>query len=99
MWVSRSVVSRAVEALLAGRQPWPPSGLLAGARLSRREVEVLGLTASGLSNQDTARRLGIAEATVKAHLTRVFRRVGVRNRVQLAALYHQGRRQDHRPEA
>jgi DNA-binding NarL/FixJ family response regulator len=52
--------------------------------LSRRESEVLGLVATGLANKQIARRLGISERTVKAHLTAVFQQLGVTDRTQAA---------------
>jgi len=53
-------------------------------QLSEREEEVLRLVAQGLPNKHIARRLGIAERTVKAHLTNVFQRLGVTDRTQAA---------------
>lgn len=53
-----------------------------------REFEVLSLVGTGLTNRQIARELGITERTVKAHLTRVFQRLGVSDRVQ-AALWAQ----------
>lgn len=52
--------------------------------LSPREEEVLRLVAEGLANKQIARRLQITERTVKAHLTRVFERIGVADRTQAA---------------
>ena len=52
--------------------------------LTRREEEVLRLVGQGLANKQIARRLGIGERTVKAHLTSVFQRLGVSDRVQAA---------------
>ena len=52
--------------------------------MTEREREVLALVAAGLSNKLIARRLGITEATVKAHLTHIYRRIGVDSRVQAA---------------
>jgi DNA-binding NarL/FixJ family response regulator len=54
------------------------------ARLTPREAGVLGLLARGCSNKEIARRLEISEKTVKAHLTSVFREIGVFDRVQAA---------------
>ena len=54
------------------------------AGLTDRESEVLGLVAEGLPNKLIARRLEISEKTVKAHLTRVFERIGVTDRTQAA---------------
>jgi DNA-binding NarL/FixJ family response regulator len=54
------------------------------ATLSAREREVLDLVAEGLPNKQIARRLGIAERTVKAHLTSIFQQIGVTDRTQAA---------------
>jgi two-component system nitrate/nitrite response regulator NarL len=51
-------------------------------RLSTRESEVLRLLAMGLSNREIALRLGVTEKTVKFHLTNIFAKLDVRNRVQ-----------------
>lgn len=56
--------------------------------LTDREKEVLSLVASGLPNKVIAGRLEISEKTVKAHLTKVFQRIGVSDRTQ-AALWAQ----------
>lgn len=52
--------------------------------LTPREVEVLSLVRQGLANKQIARRLGISERTVKAHLTSTFQRIGVVDRTQAA---------------
>jgi DNA-binding NarL/FixJ family response regulator len=52
------------------------------AAVSPREREVLALLLDGLPNKLIARRLGISEKTVKAHLTSIFRHLGVTDRVQ-----------------
>jgi DNA-binding NarL/FixJ family response regulator len=54
------------------------------AELSAREVEVLRLVAQGLPNKRIARELEISEKTVKAHLTSIFQRLGVSDRMQAA---------------
>lgn len=53
-------------------------------QLTPREVEVLGHVRDGLANKQIARRLGISERTVKAHLTSAFARIGVVDRTQAA---------------
>ncbi|MGZ4104454.1 MAG: response regulator [Actinomycetota bacterium] len=53
-------------------------------QLSEREQQVLRLVAAGLANKQIARRLGIAERTVKAHLTNIFASIGVTDRMQAA---------------
>jgi DNA-binding NarL/FixJ family response regulator len=52
--------------------------------LSPREEEVLRLVVAGMVNKQIARRLGITERTVKAHLTKVFQHLGVTDRTQAA---------------
>lgn len=69
---------RVARALLPGRAPDGSGGL------SAREREVLLLVAEGLANKQIARRLGIAERTVKVHLGNVFRRIGVADRTSAA---------------
>jgi DNA-binding NarL/FixJ family response regulator len=56
--------------------------------LTPREREVLRLVADGLPNKQIARRLGIAEKTVKAHLTNVFEAIGVTDRTAAALWAH-----------
>ncbi|MGY1692546.1 response regulator [Geodermatophilus sp. SYSU D01105] len=54
------------------------------ADLTEREQEVLALVGRGMANKQIARALGIREGTVKAHLTSVFQRIGVRDRTSAA---------------
>lgn len=69
---------RVAGALLPSREP-PPA-----EQLSDREKQVLGLVAAGLANKQIARRLGIAESTVKVHTSNIFRRIGVTDRTSAA---------------
>lgn len=55
---------------------------LANSRLSKRQVQLLSALDMGLSNRDIAERLNISEHTVKVHLWRLFRRLGVKSRTQ-----------------
>jgi DNA-binding CsgD family transcriptional regulator len=55
-----------------------------GAELTAREDEIARLAASGLTNQDIAKRLLISVRTVENHLHRVFRKLGVESRAELA---------------
>jgi DNA-binding NarL/FixJ family response regulator len=84
---------RGVRAAAQGQSPLAPKAAreLLGSRgqaqapqLTDREREVLRLVTRGLPNKLIARELGISEKTVKAHLTAVFQRIGVRDRVQAA---------------
>jgi DNA-binding NarL/FixJ family response regulator len=89
---------RGIQAAARGESPLAPKAARAvltaraegrpATELTAREQEVLGLLAQGLANKQIARRLGIAEKTVKAHLTSVFQSIGVTDRTQ-AALWAQ----------
>ncbi len=54
--------------------------------LTVRQGEIVRLLTGGYSNKEIASQLGVAEKTVKAHLTSVFRKLGLSNRLQLALL-------------
>lgn len=70
-----TVLAPRVAARLVARMRRP-----APVALTRREVEVLGAVADGLSNVEIGRRLVISEATVKTHLLRVFAKLDVSDR-------------------
>ncbi len=55
--------------------------------LPPRKQEIVKLVAEGLSNAQIAEQLFLSEATVKQHLRTAYKRLGVKNRVQAAALY------------
>ena len=74
---------KAARALLSARRASVPTD-----ELSDREREVLAMVAEGLPNKLIAQQLGISEKTVKAHLTSVYRQIGVTDRTQ-AALWAQ----------
>jgi two-component system, NarL family, nitrate/nitrite response regulator NarL len=80
-WVSRDLVSDLVETLRG------PSNSGVGAKtmgLTRRELEVIAAVVEGQVNKDIAQTFHISEYTVKHHLTRIFDKLGVSNRVELA---------------
>ncbi len=52
--------------------------------LSQRERQIVTVITDGCSNQEVADRLGLRLQTVKNHLSRIYRKLGVPNRVQLA---------------
>ena len=81
---------RAARSLLEAKNAPDP---LAG--ISPREREVLALLLDGMPNKLIARRLEISEKTVKSHLTSIFRRIGVTDRVQaILWVERQGLRDD-----
>lgn len=54
-----------------------------GLFLSERQVAVLNQLALGLSNKQIAHELGVAEPTIKMHISALLRALGVQNRVQI----------------
>ncbi|TDW22564.1 response regulator [Kribbella kalugense] len=79
---------KAARVLLTNRRSPGPE-----TKLTDREQEVLDMVGAGLPNKTIARRLGISERTVKAHLTNVYQRLGVTDRTQ-AALWAQRQRRE-----
>ena len=83
---------RGIHAAARGESPLDPRAARTMLRAQRapgpldtltdREREVLALVAEGLPNKQIGRRLQISEKTVKAHLTSVFRAIGVNERMQ-----------------
>jgi NarL family two-component system response regulator LiaR len=65
-------------------KPEEPSGQLLDELLTDRELEVLPLLASGLTNQEIARRLVISPGTVKHHVRHIVSKLGVSDRTQAA---------------
>jgi DNA-binding NarL/FixJ family response regulator len=71
--------------------PNPPHPALAHAALTARELEVLRLVATGLTNAQVALQLSVTSRTVNAHLTVIYRKLGVSTRsgAMRYALEHQ----------
>jgi DNA-binding CsgD family transcriptional regulator len=80
LWLARTDQEMA---RIAGRAP-------AGSSLTRMEMQVLGLVVRGHSNKEIARTLYVSVHTVEAHLTRIYRKLGVRSRGELIARSHRG---------
>lgn len=104
IWAGRGIVRQLLTELFstAGDSrraaPVQPSGLL--QRLTARERQIAYLVSGGASNKEISNALGLAEKTVKAHLTAIFKKVGLRDRLRLALLVNRERRPaPHRPVA
>src|SRR5262249_29620076 len=80
IWVSRSTVADLIE-MLRTRQTGKESSRF---DLTRRELEVIAAVVEGHFNKEIAQDFQISEDTVKHHLTRIFDKLGVSNRVELA---------------
>ncbi len=93
VWMNQNIMQRLIAALGEGREDSSlveePDGDL--ATLSRRELQIARLVAKGRSNQEIAEELDITERTVKAHMSSIFIKVGVRGRLHLALLVNKER--------
>lgn len=87
---AREIVTR-LGATRAAQRLQPKAGTAAGQSatggLTRREREVAELAARGYSNRTIADEIGIGERTVETHLAVAYRKLGVRSRTELAALF------------
>ena len=96
------MIQSAVRAVLDGDAWWPPQveesvavsaeakAASAGlASLTPQQFRVLTMVCEGLLNKQIAFELSVSEATVKAHVTAIFRKLGVRTRTQAALLLQQ----------
>jgi len=90
--VSPSITLRLLQHLTAAG---PPSSATKPARpLSDREIEVVRAIARGRTNQEIAAELFISLSTVKSHLSAIQTKLGVRNRLEIAAWAWQSRTVD-----
>ncbi|MEP1469531.1 MAG: response regulator transcription factor [Halieaceae bacterium] len=86
------VILGAVQLMLAGGLYMPPTSAAASehdtippeSALTERQTEVLALLVDGYSNKQIAGSLGVAEATIKMHVTAIFKALNVKNRTQAA---------------
>jgi DNA-binding NarL/FixJ family response regulator len=88
IWARRHVLEAWVQHLAGVSRGSRTSESSLEQRLSSREREIFRHAATGLSNKELAERLAISQATVKAHLTSIFQKLGLHGRAELAAAYH-----------
>lgn len=77
-----SEIAAALRALLPSTGDEAEGETAGPGKLSKRQAQLLTMLDQGLSNRDIAERIGISEHTVKVHLWRLFRRLGVKSRTQ-----------------
>lgn len=89
-WLSPSIASQLIGLVTAG----PPADDSAAERLTRlspRELEVAEAVGRGISNHEIGESLHMSTATVKAHVSKLFEKLEVENRVQVALLVQSAR--------
>ncbi|SFM22366.1 LuxR C-terminal-related transcriptional regulator [Nitrosomonas communis] len=89
LWIRRQLVQRMQDELATAMQEKKHieravNNLL--ENLTKREYEIAILVGRGESNKQIAKRLDITERTVKAHLTEIFRKLAISDRIKLALL-------------
>jgi len=82
-----AVTRRLIEHFTASPRPAAPTAAV--THLTPREVEVLELLATGLSNAEIAATLFVAETTVKTHIARLLTKLDLRDRVQAVVFAYQ----------
>jgi len=72
--------------------PLTKRGMPADQNLPRteRECQIILVLSEGITNKEIGRRLRLTEGTVKVHLHRIYRKLGIANRTALAVLAHTG---------
>jgi len=94
IWVGRKLIPHLLEELTVlteqRRREAPGKSDDRLERVTPRERQIVDLLSAGASNKEIAKRLNVTERTVKAHLTAIFRKLGLAGRLQLAlfALEH-----------
>jgi two-component system nitrate/nitrite response regulator NarP len=78
-WIEKSLLERALDLTMNGGARTEPF-----AGLTPRERAIVGLVAQGLRNRDVGSELGITEGTVKVYLHRIYEKLGVGSRTELA---------------
>ena len=81
VWAPRRVLSMFVELAITQPKRMRPG---VNAVITDREKQVLQMLVSGLSNKEIGAPLGIVERTVKAHIAKLMRKIGVHNRIELS---------------
>lgn len=85
IWIGAELMQQMVQRIA---QQTPPTSVIPEklALLTGKERQVAESVAQGLTNKEVAKQLDISDRTVKAHLTAVFEKLGVRDRIHLALL-------------
>lgn len=83
-WIDRSLLERGLELTLNGQAEHD-----ALSPLTKRERAIAHLVGKGMRNKEVAEELGLTEGTVKVWLHRIYEKLGISNRTELAILTHE----------
>src|SRR5262249_41391006 len=103
IWVGRKLIPHLLEELTVlteqRRRETPGRSDERLERVTPRERQIVDLLSAGASNKEIAKRLNVTERTVKAHLTAIFRKLGLSGRLQLALFALEHGRSSRTPDA
>ena len=88
-WLEPAMVARVLSDVTRAQKTPPSAEKAKRVTLTEREREVVGLIGEGLRNRQIAERLFISEATVRHHLTAIFAKLGVADRLELVIYAYQ----------
>jgi two-component system nitrate/nitrite response regulator NarL len=83
VWLERSMIARVLGRLSGGEVAPTDSAIENIVTLSEREREIISLISEGLTNKAIAKRLNLSESTIHNHLTSIFNKLEVANRLEL----------------
>ena len=89
-WVGHERVQDIVQHLRAAGREAEAKAVTPAMMLTRRELQIVAAIVEGASNKDIGQQFSLSEQTVKNHLSHIFDKVGVSNRLELAlyAVHH-----------
>ncbi len=85
-WVGHGRISDLIDLIRNTSLPSPKTRSRNGFHLTARELDIVTAIVDGYTNREIAQKFSISEQTVKHHLTSIFEKVGVSNRLELALL-------------
>jgi two-component system, NarL family, nitrate/nitrite response regulator NarL len=97
-WIGRESVSDLIGCLVPRRPGTEGAAIAQKPDLTRREMQIVAAVVAGYANKEIASRLSLSEHTVKHHLSSIFDKLGVTNRLEVALLAIKERLVDERDQ-
>ena len=91
VWLNHKVIAQLLDKSfdLTSNSKYKNKGLLRGDDLTKRELEVITMIGLGLNNKEISKKLYIGEATVRHHLSSIYSKLHIEDRLNLAIYAHQ----------